>query len=117
MIFRDIYTNLSFYYKSNSYRSFLFKNLFESFYSNKNFLKFDLQYSSLSLIVGIEYKELLELSLICLGKMPQEKISFKRPGAVHHAKWMAKAIYSSKMFLFRNEFKLSNEELHGLRQF
>ncbi|XP_044584232.1 uncharacterized protein LOC123264797 isoform X2 [Cotesia glomerata] len=49
--------------------------------------------------------------------MPQEKISFKRPGAVHHARWMAKAIYSLKMYLFRDEFKLSQKELHGLRHF
>ncbi|XP_074112021.1 uncharacterized protein LOC141535796 [Cotesia typhae] len=48
--------------------------------------------------------------------MPQEEIFFKRPGAIHHARWMAKAIYSLKMFLFRNEFKLSNKELDGLRQ-
>ncbi|XP_074101181.1 uncharacterized protein LOC141528828 [Cotesia typhae] len=64
-----------------------------------------------------DYKELLELSLIFLGEMPQEKISFKRPGAVHHARWMAKAIYSLKMYLFRDEFKLSQKELHGLRHF
>ena len=49
--------------------------------------------------------------------MPQDKVSFKRPGAVHHARWMAKAIYSLKMFIFRDEFRLSNKELHGLRQF
>ena len=47
--------------------------------------------------------------------MPQEKISFKRPGAVHHARWMAKAIYSLKIYLFRDEFELSQKELNGLR--
>lgn len=48
--------------------------------------------------------------------MPQDKVSFKRPGAVHHARWMAKGIYSLKMFIFRDEFRLSNKEFHGLRQ-
>ncbi|XP_057335392.1 uncharacterized protein LOC130674123 isoform X3 [Microplitis mediator] len=64
-----------------------------------------------------DYKEFFELSLIFLGEMPQGKVYFKRPGAVHHARWMAKGIYSLKMFMFRDEFRLSNKELHGLRQF
>ncbi|XP_074114013.1 uncharacterized protein LOC141537081 [Cotesia typhae] len=64
-----------------------------------------------------DYKEILELSLIFLGEMPREQVFFKRPGAVHHARWMAKAIYCLKMFIFRDEFDLSKKELDGLRQF
>lgn len=48
--------------------------------------------------------------------MPQDQVSFKRPGAVHHARWMAKAIYCLKIFIFRDEFVLSRKELNGLRQ-
>ncbi|XP_025270393.1 uncharacterized protein LOC112639732 [Camponotus floridanus] len=63
-----------------------------------------------------DYKELLELSLIFLGEMPQDQVSFKRPGAIHHARWMAKAIYCLKIFIFRDGFVLSKIELNGLRQ-
>ncbi|XP_074115222.1 uncharacterized protein LOC141537915 [Cotesia typhae] len=64
-----------------------------------------------------DYKEILELSLIFLGEMPREQVFFKRPSAVHHASWMAKAIYCLKMFIFRDEFDLSKKELDGHRQF
>ncbi|XP_073972974.1 uncharacterized protein [Rhodnius prolixus] len=63
-----------------------------------------------------DYKELLELSLIFLGEMPRDQVSFKRPGAIHHARWMAKAIYCLKMFIFRDEFVLSKKELDSSRQ-
>lgn len=58
----------------------------------------------------------MELSLIFLGEMPQSKVFFKRPGAIHYARWMAKAIYCLKIFIFRDEFGLSKNELTGLRQ-
>lgn len=35
---------------------------------------------------------------------------------MHHARWMAKAIYSLKIFIFRDEFKLTNREIRDLRQ-
>ena len=53
-----------------------------------------------------DYRELLQLSLVFLGATTTN-ITFKRPGAVHHAWWMAKAIYSLKIFLFRNEFHIN----------
>lgn len=33
-----------------------------------------------------------------------------------HARWMAKAIYSLKIFIFRGEFKLTVPETNSLRQ-
>lgn len=39
-----------------------------------------------------------------------EGLSFKKPGALYHARWMAKAIYSLKMYLFRKYFKLSKAD-------
>ncbi|CAH1731952.1 unnamed protein product [Aphis gossypii] len=60
-----------------------------------------------------DYKELLELALIFLGEKPKTLTFFHVPGAIHRARWMAKAIYCIKIYLFRNEFKLSaKEKLH-----
>ena len=53
-----------------------------------------------------DYKENIELVLVVLGVMPA-KFSFKKPGAIHKARWMAPMIYGLKMFLFRNELKKS----------
>lgn len=58
----------------------------------------------------IDYKELLELTLIYLGRMPSDKILFNRPGAYHHARFMAKAIYNLKIFIFRNQYEMSETE-------
>ena len=55
-----------------------------------------------------EYKELLELSLLFLGT--KDDIRIRKPGACHHARWMAKAIYSLKIFLLRKSFKLQKHE-------
>ncbi|XP_044581530.1 uncharacterized protein LOC123263057 [Cotesia glomerata] len=63
-----------------------------------------------------DYKELLELSLIFLGEKPKDNFTFKNPGPIHHARWMSKAIYSLKIFLFREEFNLTKQEINGLRQ-
>ena len=51
-----------------------------------------------------DYKELLELVLIFTGYMKNP--TFKIPGAMHCARWMAKAIYVLKIYLFRDEFPL-----------
>ena len=48
------------------------------------------------------YKELLQLSIIFLGKTPpgQRGITFCSPGAMHQTQWMGKALYSIKIYLF-----------------
>lgn len=62
-----------------------------------------------------DYKELVELVLIFLGhNIP--KYHFKAPGAFHHARWMAKAIYCLKIFLFREEFSLTDVEKDSIRE-
>jgi hypothetical protein len=53
-----------------------------------------------------DYRELLELVVIFLGGTPARGISFRYPGAIHRARWMARAIYSIKMWLFRDQYKL-----------
>lgn len=55
-----------------------------------------------------DYIEMLKLGLLFLGeKIPNYKIS--QPGAVSHARWMAKVIYSLKIFLFRKQLNLSGK--------
>ena len=49
-----------------------------------------------------DYDELLQLAIMCLG--PDAQYNLKLPGAIHHARWMAKAIYGLKMYLFRYQF-------------
>jgi hypothetical protein len=51
-----------------------------------------------------DYEELLDLSNIFLGTNDSlKKITFKKPGALHKARWMAKIIYSIKMCLLQKE--------------
>lgn len=61
-----------------------------------------------------DYKELLELVIVFLGGTVPG-FSFKIPGAFHHARWMAKAIYCLKIFLFRNEFGMTQCDENGIR--
>lgn len=62
-----------------------------------------------------DYREFLELVIIFLGgELPNGNI-FRHPGAYHHARWMAKGIYSLKIFMFRHLFKLQRREIAGLR--
>ena len=38
-----------------------------------------------------------------------------QPGAMHHARWMAKAIYSLKIHLFRNQFQMTTREENAIK--
>ncbi|KAK3922104.1 Deoxyguanosinetriphosphate triphosphohydrolase-like protein [Frankliniella fusca] len=51
-----------------------------------------------------DYKELLQLTVIFLGGIPNGGILFRKPGAVNKTRWMARAIYAFKMFLFQKQF-------------
>lgn len=61
-----------------------------------------------------DYKEFLQLAIIFLGGTVPN-FSFRMPGAHHHARWMAKAIYCLKIFLFREEFDMVDCERIGVR--
>jgi hypothetical protein len=64
-----------------------------------------------------DYEELLKLCLIFLGGMDASSIvTFRAPGAFHHARWMAKAIYSIKIFLFQQQFSLTAKETHNVKE-
>lgn len=64
-----------------------------------------------------DYRELLELSIICLGGVPSRGIRFLKPGALHRARWMARVIYSLKIHLFREQFNATNRKKRGIALF
>ncbi|KAK2705764.1 hypothetical protein QYM36_015958 [Artemia franciscana] len=59
-------------------------------------------------------KEFLELVLIFLGAIPPRGVRFMSPGAMHHARWMSKVIYSLKIWMFKAQFRLTLTEERGL---
>jgi len=63
------------------------------------------------------YKELMELCLLILGESQtdQSVYWFRQAGAYHVARWMAKVIYSFKLYLFRDQFHLTSTEHRHLR--
>lgn len=62
-------------------------------------------------IVRDDYRELLELTLIFLGfDFFKGNVNFRKPGARHHARWMSKALYALKIFMFLKIFKISEQE-------
>nr|CCQ71357.1 hypothetical protein CcPL6.029 [Cotesia congregata] len=61
-----------------------------------------------------DYKELLELCQIFLGTIDTKKVYFHKPGAFHHARWMSKAIYSLKIYIFRDILDIDDETKKNL---
>lgn len=65
-----------------------------------------------------DYRELLELCLLFLGESiphsERRSVTFHRPGPMHHARWMAKALYCLKMYMFRDQIHLSEAQKIGL---
>ena len=66
-----------------------------------------------------DYRELIELCILVLGgSLPSEThCRFRLPGAYHMARWMAKVIYCQKIYLFRDQFKLTASEARHLTEF
>lgn len=64
-----------------------------------------------------DYREFLELATIFLGGVPSRGVRFNSPGAMHHARWMSKVLYSLKIFMFRKQFTLNAREANGLKDF
>lgn len=64
-----------------------------------------------------DYRELIELTLIFLNVKLAYPEHFAPPGAMHHARWMSKALYSFKIWLFRYQLKLTKREESGLKEF
>jgi hypothetical protein len=57
-----------------------------------------------------DYRELCELIVAFLGGYIPNGLTFKKPGADHHARFMSKSIYYLKIFLLSKTFKMSAEE-------
>lgn len=65
-----------------------------------------------------DYRELLELSLLFIGGLPARGVMFRKPGALHRARFMARLIYALKIYMFRDSgFKLTDREITGLGNF
>ena len=62
-----------------------------------------------------DYREMLELCIPFLGDVPPRGVRFLANGTVHHARWMAKALYALNIWLFRSLFHLIVQETRGLR--
>lgn len=61
-----------------------------------------------------EYKEFAELTAKNIkGVVPT---TFRKPGAHHHARWMAKAIYMVKITMFKDEVELTPRQLRSLKE-
>ena len=67
-------------------------------------------------VVRDDYKECLQLVLVVLGVIP-DGFTFKKPGAVHKARFMAVLIYGLKIYLFRSQLKKSTEQKYDLERF
>ena len=64
-----------------------------------------------------DYRELLELGIVFLGGVPPRGVCIQAPVAFHHARWMAKLVYSFKIFIFRAQFSLNLDEHRALINF
>ena len=62
-----------------------------------------------------DYREVLHQVLIYLGDAPASGVKFMAPGAMHRARWMAKMIYTFKVWMFQGQFQLTAHEEKGLR--
>lgn len=67
--------------------------------------------------IRADYLELLELTLIYFGVTPPNGIKLKAPGAFSNARWMSKAIYVLKIYLFRHQFEISPQTLKACKTF
>ena len=61
-----------------------------------------------------DYRELVELVISFLGGALSGGMRFRAPGAMHHARWTSKVLYSFKIWMFRGQFRLTKKEERGL---
>ena len=62
-----------------------------------------------------DQREFLELVISFVEGQPILGVRFMARGAMHHARWMAKAKYAVKVFMFRSQFKLTAREEKALQ--
>ena len=61
-------------------------------------------------ILRDDYREQVELTLLFVGHVSPRGARFRAPGPMHHARWISKAIYALKVWMFRQQFKLTARE-------
>ncbi|CAH1707960.1 unnamed protein product [Aphis gossypii] len=94
----------------------------DNFFNTKNLLKLrqDMQKYYIDAIKTQQprddYFELLKLCQIFLGKLEKTEVRFRAPGALHQARWMAKAIYCLKIYMFQDQFILTKSEKKGVTE-
>ena len=57
-----------------------------------------------------DYLELVELTLFFFGGHIKRGLRIWYAGSDHHARWMSKVIYYTKIFLLSRTFELTDEE-------
>jgi len=63
-----------------------------------------------------DFEEFVKLCIIFLGGADPAEVCFRAPVAFRQARWIAKAIYSLKMFLFQHQFTLTTKEKHSVKE-
>lgn len=66
-------------------------------------------------IIRDDYRELIELCIVFLGGDNEKKFKIRPPGAMHQARWMARAIYSLKICLLQSQFKMTAKDKPALQ--
>lgn len=79
----------------------------------ENMIKF-YQFELTKDIVRDDYRELIELSVIFLGGDKDRKFKIRPPGAIHQARWMARAIYALKIALLGAQLKVTKKDKASL---
>ncbi|CAG9792723.1 unnamed protein product [Diatraea saccharalis] len=62
-----------------------------------------------------DYRELVEPCVVFLGGDMEKKLKLRPPGAMHQARWMAKAIYSLKICLLQSQLKMTAQDKKALQ--
>nr|XP_021191777.2 uncharacterized protein LOC110377279 [Helicoverpa armigera]XP_049697325.1 uncharacterized protein LOC110377279 [Helicoverpa armigera] len=62
-----------------------------------------------------DYRELVELCVVFLGGDTEIKLKLRLPGALHQARWMARAIYSIKICLLQSQLKITAKDKNALQ--
>lgn len=63
-----------------------------------------------------DYQEWLELTMVFLGGISKNGISFRKPGAVSLARWRTKSNMHTRYTCFMAQFKLSHGENNSLKR-
>ena len=63
-----------------------------------------------------DYREMAELALIIFGGTSPRAVHWSHPGVIHQARWMARNLYSMKMFMFAEQLEYDEETVVKLER-